>query len=115
VRATILRHHIATFGTTVDGRFFRAPSGAPVQSSTYGRVWQDARTYGPPEAQRDSLLAGVPYDLRHACVSLWLNSGVPLTEVAGRAGQSVDVLLKVYAKCIYGQRDRLNNLIEAAL
>lgn len=46
---------------------------------------------------------------------LWLNSGVPPTEVAARAGHSVEVLLKVYAKCIHGQRDRLNSLIEAAL
>jgi len=29
-----------------------------------------------------------PYDLRHAAVSLWLNSGVPATEVARRAGQA---------------------------
>ncbi|WP_281353786.1 hypothetical protein [Amycolatopsis pithecellobii] len=40
---------------------------------------------------------------------------MPPTEVAARAGRSVDVLLKVYAKCIHGQRDRLNSLIDAAL
>jgi len=33
-----------------------------------------------------SALAGRPYDLRHAAVSLWLNAGVPATEVAERAG-----------------------------
>jgi len=33
-----------------------------------------------------SPLAGRPYDLRHAAVSLWLNAGVPATEVAERAG-----------------------------
>ena len=27
-----------------------------------------------------------PYDIRHAAVSLWLNSGVPATEVARHAG-----------------------------
>jgi integrase len=52
------------------------------------------------------------YDLRHAAVSLWLNGGVPATEVAKRAGHSVDVLLSVYAKCIYGQRDVMNGKIE---
>ncbi|TVZ01201.1 hypothetical protein EAS64_33500 [Trebonia kvetii] len=31
-----------------------------------------------------------PYDLRHAAVSLRLNSGVPATEVARRAGHCID-------------------------
>ncbi|HEX5996630.1 MAG TPA: hypothetical protein VFY84_15925 [Jiangellales bacterium] len=51
----------------------------------------------------------------NAGVSLWLNAGVPATEVAERAGHSVDVLLKVYAKCLDGDRDRMNARIEAAL
>jgi hypothetical protein len=33
-------------------------------------------------AEYRSLLAGVPYDLRHAAVSTWLNAGVPATRVA---------------------------------
>jgi hypothetical protein len=48
-------------------------------------------------------------------VSLWLNAGLPATEVAQRAGHSVDVLLKVYAKCLDGDGDRMNARIEAAL
>ena len=36
-------------------------------------------------------------------MSLWLNSGVPATEVARRAGHGVAVLLSVYANCIDGQ------------
>ena len=48
-------------------------------------------------------------------VSLWLNAGLPAPEVAERAGHSVDVLLKVYAKCIDGDRSRVNERIEAAL
>jgi integrase len=62
-----------------------------------------------------SPVARRPYDLRHAAVSLWLNSGVPATEVAERAGHSVDVLLKVYAKCIAGQEEMANRRIEDAL
>ncbi|MFG3703588.1 hypothetical protein ACGF7U_02465 [Micromonospora sp. NPDC047670] len=62
-----------------------------------------------------SPLAARPYDLRHAAVSLWLNSDVPATDVAARAGHSVDVLLKVYAKCIDGQEATVNQRIEAAL
>ena len=64
--------------------------------------------------------AGLParrrlYDLRHAAVSLWLNSGVPATEVARRAGHSVAVLLKVYAHCIDGQAHTVNKRIADAL
>ena len=51
----------------------------------------------------DSPLARRPYDLRHAAVSLWLNAGVPATQVAEWAGHSVNVLLRVYATCISGQ------------
>jgi integrase len=43
-----------------------------------------------------------PYDLRHAAVSLWLNSGGPATEVARRAGHGAAALLKIYAHCIDG-------------
>jgi integrase len=66
-------------------------------------------------AQQASPLARRPYDLRHAAVSLWLNSGVPATEVARRAGHSVAVLLKVYAHCIDGQADAVNKRIGDAL
>ncbi|MCW2863802.1 MAG: integrase family protein, partial [Actinoallomurus sp.] len=45
----------------------------------------------------------------------WLNSGVPATEVTERAGHSVDVLLKVYAKCIEGQKEIINGRIQDAL
>jgi hypothetical protein len=53
-------------------------------------------------------------DLRHAAVSLWLNRGVPAPEVVQRAGHSVDVLLKVYAKCIEGDRVKVNKVAEDA-
>jgi hypothetical protein len=46
---------------------------------------------------------------------LWLNAGVPAPEVAERAGHSVDVLLRVYTKCIDGQRQIANQRIEAVL
>jgi integrase len=108
----ILRAHIDRYGVGPDGRLFRSPNGAVVGSGTYSRVWEEARRYALVPGQVDSLLAGRPYDLRHAAVSLWLNGGVPATEVAVRAGHSVDVLLKVYAKCIYGERDSVNRKID---
>jgi hypothetical protein len=44
-------------------------------------------------------------------VSLWLNSGVPATEVARRAGHGVAVRLKIYAHCIGGRADAANKRI----
>lgn len=46
-------------------------------------------------------------------VSTWLNAGVLAAEVAVRAGHSVEMLTKVYAKCVYGQRDVINTRIES--
>ena len=48
-------------------------------------------------------------------LSLWLNSGVPVTQVAEWAGHSVNVLLKVYASCIDGQDEAAKRRIELAL
>jgi hypothetical protein len=48
-------------------------------------------------------------------VSLALNAGVPVTEVARRAGHSVATLLKIYAHCIDGQADAANKRIADAL
>jgi hypothetical protein len=55
-----------------------------------------------------------PYDLRHAAVSTWLNAGVPVPQVAEWAGHSVDVLLRVYAKCISDQQPEAKRRIEEA-
>ena len=46
-------------------------------------------------------------------MSLWLNSGVPATEVARRAGHGVAVLLKIYAHCIDGQAAANQRIAEA--
>jgi integrase len=79
-------------------------------ASQAGRAWTDDGT-----AQYRSPLGRRPYDLRHAAVSLWLNSGVPATEVARRAGHGVAVLVKIYAHCIDGQATAANQRITEAL
>jgi integrase len=111
----ILREHIDTIGANSDGRLFCSERGNPVSASTYSRVWQEARALALTPDQVGSPLAGRPYDLRHAGVSLWLNAGVHAPAVAERAGHSVDVLLKVYAKCIDGETKVMNRRIEHAL
>lgn len=47
-----------------------------------------------------SALAERPYDLRHARLSLWLNSGVDPAQISEWAGNSVAVLLRVYIHCL---------------
>ncbi len=84
------------------------------ENSAYSADWAAARAAVTP-AEHASPLARRPYDRRHAAVSLWLNSGVPATEVARRAGHSVAVLLKIYAHCIGGQADAANKRIADAL
>lgn len=63
--------------------------------------------------QYASPLAGRPYDLRHACVSTWLASGVEATQVAKWAGHSVAVLMSVYAKGLDDREDAAKRRIEA--
>jgi integrase len=111
----ILREHIDSFGVTGDGRVFSSERGHIVASTALSDVWAEARTWGLTPEQVASPLAGRPYDLRHAAVSLWLNAGVPATEVAERAGHGVDVLLRVYAKCLDDGEAIANKRIEAAL
>lgn len=52
------------------------------------------------------------YDLRHTCLTNWLNDGVPPAQVADWAGNSVPVLLAVYARCVSGQLADLKRRIE---
>ncbi|MEV0830848.1 hypothetical protein [Nonomuraea rubra] len=102
-----LRQHIDEFGLGPDGRLLQSERGG-VASTAYTEVWQEARKLALTPSQVASPLAKRPYDLRHATVSLWLNAGVAAPEVAERAGHSVDVLLRVYAKCIDGQQENAN-------
>jgi integrase len=111
----MLRAHIETYGVGPGGRLFRTSSGGPVGGSAYWLIWEQARKLGLSPARAESPLVGRPYDLRHAGVSLWLNAGVPATEVARRAGHSVDVLLKIYASCIDGDERTANQRIDDAL
>jgi integrase len=115
VLVRLLRAHIKRFGATLDGRVFQTARGGILQDSGYNEFWDQARREAPIPVQYGSPLGRRPYDLRHAAVSLWLNSGVPATEVARRAGHGVAVLLKIYAHCIDGQANAANQRIAEAL
>mgnify|MGYP001355371766 CR=1 FL=1 len=111
----MLREHLAEFGTAEDGRLFASERGNVIAASSYSRVWKQARELALVPGQVSSVLAARPYDLRHAGVSQWLNAGVPAPEVAARAGHSVEVLLKIYASCIDGQEQEMNDRIMQGL
>jgi integrase len=111
----ILKTHLKEFGTADDGRLFRNERGGILGASTYSRAWEEARWLALTPAQAQSPLTGRPYDLRHAALSTWLNAGVSPADVAKRAGNSVEVLLKRYAGCLDGQEDNINRRIERGL
>jgi integrase len=96
------------------GRIFIGPRGGILTDRAYLAVFHKARAAAFTEQETPSLSARRPYDLRHAAVSTWLNAGVAPPQVAEWAGHSVDVLLRVYAKCIAGQQDEAKRRILAA-
>jgi integrase len=103
-------------GAAPGRRVFAGVQGRELASITYRRSWAKARrdTLSAAEAASPPL-AGRVYDLRHACVSTWLNGGIPPAQVAEWAGHSVAILLKTYAKCLDGQDDIAKRRIEEAL
>jgi integrase len=111
----ILSAHIAEFGVAEDGRLFRSQRGNRLAPVTYEAIWKRSRAHVFTAAQVASPLAKRPYDLRHACLSLWLNGGVPAANVAARAGHSVAMLQSTYAHCIDGDEEIMNRRIDAAL
>jgi hypothetical protein len=90
------------FGLAPDGRLFRSENGTPLQPSTWWQVWQKVHAKSLTPRQVASPLMKRPYDLRHSGVTWRLNSGVPATEVAAWAGHSVEMLMRVYARCVVG-------------
>ena len=122
----VLQRHLEHFQTGVDGRLFVARTGRagvpiappyanPIAMGSLYRAWHRARQSALTERQVESMLARRPYDLRHACLSTWLNAGVSPARVAQWAGHSVEVLLRVYAKCVDGDDEIALNRIEEAL
>ncbi|MFE5093667.1 tyrosine-type recombinase/integrase [Streptomyces sp. NPDC056638] len=115
VLVRLIRDHIEGFGTAEDGRLFRAVRSGGLLSKEYGDIWKAARLSVLTEQEAKTPLAEVPYGLRAACVSLWLESGVSPAEVTRRAGHSIAVLFRFYAKAIHRNQDQANLQIQQAL
>ncbi|SED00670.1 tyrosine-type recombinase/integrase [Streptomyces sp. PAN_FS17] len=111
----LLRWHLTAYGTAADGRVFQTMRGGLIQDTGYGEVWAEARVRALTSNEFESVLAKRPYDLRHAAVSTWLSSGVEPQLVAERAGHSVAVLFRVYAKFLKDGDEAANAKISARL
>jgi integrase len=110
----LLTQHLKKHPPGPTGRIFTGPRGGIFNDRAYLKIFHKARAAAFTKREAASLLARRPYDLRHAALSTWLNAGVPAPQVAEWAGHSVDVLLRVYAKCISGQQDEAKRRIEEA-
>nr|WSY54854.1 site-specific integrase [Streptomyces sp. NBC_00886] len=110
----ILRDLIEQYGLSNDDILFQGERGGLLAGSVYRRVWAKARRASLSEAEYDSPTGKRVYDLRHTCLTSWLNSGVPPAQVAEWAGTGVAMLYATYARCIVGQTKELEARIEPA-
>lgn len=110
----ILRAHIEEEGLKPGELLFQGERGGPLAGSVIRRAWRTARRAVLTETDYASPLGKRVYDLRHTCLTTWLNNGVPPAQVAEWAGNSVPVLLATYARCLSGQVKELQQRIEAA-
>lgn len=78
----------------------------------FRRVWRKARKAVLIEHEYSSPVGKRAYDLRHTCLTTWLNNGIPPAQVAAWAGNSVPVLLAISTRCITGELTELQGRIE---
>ncbi|MFE6691062.1 tyrosine-type recombinase/integrase [Streptomyces sp. NPDC057743] len=110
----ILRVHIEEEGLKPGDLLVQGEKGGYLAGSVIRRAWRRARKEVLTSYEFGSPLGRRVYDLRHTCLTNWLNAGVPPATVAEWAGNSVPVLLDTYARCIDGQLDDLKHRIEQA-
>ncbi|WP_323181087.1 hypothetical protein [Streptomyces virginiae] len=115
VLVALLRAHVAEFGAAPDGRLFANEHGGLLGSSSYWRVWQETREPALPPDKAASLLARRPYDLRSTHIPNWLRAGLPVAEVARRAGNSPEVIHRNYAGCLDDSEEDNNRKTEMVM
>ncbi|WP_411087554.1 tyrosine-type recombinase/integrase [Streptomyces sp. 061-3] len=110
----ILREHIATEKLKPGDLLFPGENGGLLSGSVFRRAWRTARKEVLAPEEFASPLGKRVYDLRHTCLTTWLNNGVPPAQVAEWAGNSVPVLLATYARSISGQLKDHQRRIESS-
>lgn len=109
----ILRQHIRAESLKPGDLLFPGEKGDMLSGSVFRRAWRSARKEVLTPEEFASPLGRRVYDLRHTCLTTWLNHGVPPAQAAEWAGNSVPVLLATYARCISGQLKDHQRRIEA--
>ncbi|MBV9023095.1 MAG: tyrosine-type recombinase/integrase [Streptomycetaceae bacterium] len=99
-----LREIIEAYQLKPADLLFPGEGGGMLSGSVFRRVWAKARQKVLVEYEYASPVGKRVYDLRHTCLTTWLNNGIPPAQVAEWAGNSVPVLLATYARCIVGQQ-----------
>jgi integrase len=108
----ILREEIRRRNLQPGDLLIRGLLGGKLHSRVIRHMWDNARKAVLTDDEYGSLLGKRVYDLRHTCLTTWLNSGIPPAQVAEWAGNSVPVLLRTYAHCIQGQFDHFKRRLE---
>ncbi|MET7427159.1 hypothetical protein [Dactylosporangium sp. NPDC005555] len=112
----LIHWRLDEFGTGAGGRLFVGERNRhELPKRTIITTWRLAREHVFTPEVVETLLAKRPYDLRHAAVSTWLDGGVPPTDVALWAGQSVEILFRIYAACLDKGTEILCRRVSAAL
>lgn len=110
----LIRAHVAEFGTGGGGLLFTGPTGGAVAQSTYSRIWDKVRK-----------ARSAPPSTAHCSPSARTTSVTPASQPGSTvewrphrspSGQdTVEILLRIYAKCLAGQDEIARRRIEPAL
>lgn len=112
----LIHAHVKEFGFAPDGRLFRGErNGEELPKGTIAKTWRPTRAEvftpgGPRLPARGHTLRPTPRRGVHVA-----QRGVPATNVAEWAGHSVEILLKIYAKCLDGGTEVLRQRVQQAL
>jgi integrase len=109
VVAEVLALHIAKCPPGEDGTIFYTGSGHPWRQDYYAsRMFRKAvRAAKLPEGITS-------HDLRHHYVSVMLDAGASVVEVAELIGDTVAVVMETYAHLMPGREDRARQMIDKA-
>ncbi|MFE5682563.1 tyrosine-type recombinase/integrase [Streptomyces sp. NPDC056512] len=110
----ILRQHIEDEELKPGDLLFQGEKSGILAGSVIRRAWRSARRAVLAPHVFESPMGKRVYDLRHTRLTKWLNDGIPPAQVAEWAGNSVPVMLSIYARCVDGQLSDLKKRLEAA-
>lgn len=110
------RLRVAVAGKAMDDAVVTTSTGTPISGSNRARAYKKARTRWAEkqEVPPSAVTMPVPYSLRHACATLWLQK-MPPEEVARRIGNSAPVLMATYANVMPQRGEEYSAAVDAML